>query len=260
MLNYFNLKNRVVSGIIYIIIIIYSIYKQDNLFHLIMMILSIICFLEFLILSKINQNIIQWNILFFMISLSFEYYSRMNNKDVISSLIIFPIACVIKNLFLNKEPLLILNQSYKILFGWLYISIPFFLARYIYTFSKGHNIIMGVFIILWIHDSFSFLIGKKWGKKKLVSFSNKTIEGFLGGMFFSLIFGIIFGLFYKNYIWLFISFIIAIFGTIGDIFESLIKRAYHVKDSSNLFPGHGGFLDRLDSFLFTIPIITGIFF
>lgn len=260
MLKSFNLRNRILSGIIYIFIIIFSIYQKGHLFHLIMMIFSIICFLEFLILSNINQNIIQWNILFFMISLSCEFYYRMNHKNVISSLIFFPIACLIKNLFLNKAPLLILNQSYKILFGWLYISIPFFLARYVYTFSKGHNIIMGVFIILWIHDSFSFLIGKKWGKKKLVSFSNKTIEGFLGGMFFSLIFGIIFFILDKNSIWLFISFIIAIFGTIGDIIESLIKRTYHVKDSSNFFPGHGGFLDRLDSFIFTIPIIAGIFF
>lgn len=263
MLNYVDLRNRIISGIIYTFVIIYSIFKDGILFHLIMMILSIICFLEFLTFSKVNKNLIKWNIVFFIISLCFEFYFKIKNKKLIISLIFFPIACFIKNISLKKNPLEIINESSKIFLGWIYIGIPFFISRYFYSSYEGKKIMIGFFILLWIHDSLSYLIGKKWGKRKLVSShisSNKTIEGFLGGMLFSLIFGIIFTFFYKDNIWLLISFIVSIFGTIGDIIESIIKRAYNVKDSSNLFPGHGGFLDRLDSFVFTIPIIAAIFY
>lgn len=263
MFNYIDLRNRIISGIIYTFIIIYSIFKDGMLFHLIMMILSILCFLEFLTFSKVDKNIIKWSLLFFIISLCCEFYFLIKGKKIIINLIFFPISCFIKNIFDKKKPLEIINECSKIFLGWIYIGIPFFIARYFYYFYEGRNIMMGFFILLWINDSLSYLIGKKWGKLKLVSSnisSNKTIEGFLGGMFFSLIFGIFFSFFYQNYIWLLISLIVSIFGTIGDIIESIIKRAYNVKDSSRLFPGHGGFLDRLDSFIFTIPIIAGLFY
>lgn len=263
MFNYINLINRIIYGIIYTFIITYSILEYGILFNIIMMILSIICFLEFLIFSQVDKYSIKWMLTFFIISLFFEFYYIIKNKNFIFSLIFFPIACFIKNIFSKKQPLEIVKESSKILLGWIYIGIPFFIARYFYSSYEGKNIMMGFFILLWINDSLSYLIGKKWGQIKLLSSnisSNKTIEGFLGGMFFSLIFGVIFYFFYKNYIWLLISFIVSIFGTLGDIVESLIKRAYNVKDSSKLFPGHGGFLDRLDSFIFTIPIIAGIFY
>ncbi len=121
---------------------------------------------------------------------------------------------------------------------------------------------LGIFILIWVNDSLSYLIGRKWGKNKIaISISpKKSIEGYIGGLLFCILIGIFLYKIWKDKYWLFFSLIVSIFGSIGDLIESTIKRSYGVKNSSIWFPGHGGFLDRLDSFIFVIPIIFMILF
>ena len=117
-----------------------------------------------------------------------------------------------------------------------------------------------MFVLIWINDSFAYLIGSNFGRQKLFESVSpkKTVEGFLGGVFFSAI-GSYFIFKYTNNLefsnWLIISVIISVFGTIGDLIESKYKRQANVKDSGNLMPGHGGLLDRLDSAIFVAPFI-----
>ena len=117
-----------------------------------------------------------------------------------------------------------------------------------------------MFILIWINDSFAYLIGSNFGRQKLFESVSpkKTVEGFLGGVFFSAI-GSYFIFKYTNNLefsnWLIISVIVSVFGTIGDLIESKYKRQANVKDSGNLMPGHGGLLDRLDSAIFVAPFI-----
>jgi phosphatidate cytidylyltransferase len=119
---------------------------------------------------------------------------------------------------------------------------------------------VGMFVLIWINDSFAYLIGSNFGRQKLFESVSpkKTVEGFLGGVFFSAI-GSYFIFKYTNNLefsnWLVISVIISVFGTIGDLIESKYKRQANVKDSGNLMPGHGGLLDRLDSAIFVAPFI-----
>jgi phosphatidate cytidylyltransferase len=119
---------------------------------------------------------------------------------------------------------------------------------------------VGMFVLIWINDSFAYLIGSNFGRQKLFESVSpkKTVEGFLGGVFFSAI-GSYFIFKYTNNLefsnWLIISVIISVFGTIGDLIESKYKRQANVKDSGNLMPGHGGLLDRLDSAIFVAPFI-----
>ena len=110
-----------------------------------------------------------------------------------------------------------------------------------------------------VNDTFAFIIGMNFGRHKLAPkiSPKKTIEGFVGGVVFSIILGIILEQYYiqEEFNWIIIALIASVFGTIGDLIESKLKREANLKDSSNLIPGHGGFLDRLDSFIFALPFI-----
>jgi phosphatidate cytidylyltransferase len=122
------------------------------------------------------------------------------------------------------------------------------------------SIILSLIIFIWVNDSFAFFVGKNFGKRKLFESVSpkKTIEGFIGGMFFTLLSAFLLSYFcdFLSLInLLVISFIASFLGTIGDLVESKFKRQAHTKDSGNIMPGHGGILDRLDSLLFVAPFV-----
>ncbi|MBN1622642.1 MAG: phosphatidate cytidylyltransferase [Endomicrobiales bacterium] len=118
-----------------------------------------------------------------------------------------------------------------------------------------------LFIIIWILDTGAYIVGVKFGKRHLSQYVSpkKTIEGLIGAVFFAVIFSFIGYLVYLKNVFtlletLVIGFTVAIVAQFSDLSESLIKRDVGVKDSANILPGHGGMLDRFDSFLFAAPI------
>lgn len=152
----------------------------------------------------------------------------------------------------------------KNLLTLVYIVIPFsMLIKIPYLNFEGvydTSVVIGIFILIWSNDIFAFIIGKAFGRNKLIErvSPNKTIEGFLGGFIFTFI-SAYFVATYCSSIqalqWFTIAIIVSIFGVLGDLIESMFKRQANLKDSSNLLPGHGGFLDRLDSIIFATPFI-----
>lgn len=125
--------------------------------------------------------------------------------------------------------------------------------------NAGLGYVIFMFLLVIITDVGCYYFGRKFGKHKLapVISPNKTIEGSIGGAICALVGGFIIAYFIKLpwYHALIAGLLVTGFAQIGDLCESLLKRDAGVKDSGNLLPGHGGFLDRTDSYVFTIPVI-----
>lgn len=142
-----------------------------------------------------------------------------------------------------------------------YIIIPFVLTFiFINTEASSNLIILGTFIILWLNDAGAYFVGKAIGKRKLFESvsPNKSWEGCIGGGVVGILISIAVSYLiggYEMYSWLVLSLIVWIAGTYGDLFESSWKRSLGIKDSGSLMMGHGGFLDRLDSFIFAMPFV-----
>ncbi len=139
-----------------------------------------------------------------------------------------------------------------------YTGIPSLLPAAEISFSPG--IVIGFFILLWTNDTAAYLTGISFGRHRLLEriSPKKSWEGLFGGLFITalvawLISGWIGVLNTSG--WILLSVIISIAGTYGDLVESMLKRSLGVKDSGKVMPGHGGFLDRFDSAVFSFPLV-----
>lgn len=149
------------------------------------------------------------------------------------------------------------------IYGLGYLGIP----MAIMVIFPVQRLALLVFALLWINDSGAYIVGSLTGRHKLCpSISpNKTWEGFIGGCILTVIGSILLDLYCDSFFgmalvplwnWILIGILTCIFGTLGDLLESKIKRFYGVKDSGHWIPGHGGILDRIDSFLIAYPVVA----
>ena len=144
----------------------------------------------------------------------------------------------------------------------LYIGMPMLLFNFIYLYNKW--LALALFVLIWFNDTGAYVFGSWLGKRKLFErlSPKKSWEGFFGGMLSCIGMGI--GCYYISnalpgglhwplWVWPIYAVVVCIFATLGDLFESLLKRSTGIKDSGNIIPGHGGILDRIDSMLFVVP-------
>jgi len=141
-----------------------------------------------------------------------------------------------------------------------YPVIPFTFLYFLRELPDGVYWCFYIFLLVWLTDTGAFFIGNAWGKHKLAPrvSPNKSVEGSIGGLIAASIFGIVFWLITREGTLLaimFLSVVTSAVSQIGDLFESSLKRMAGVKDSGRLIPGHGGILDRFDSFLFALPLV-----
>lgn len=169
----------------------------------------------------------------------------------------------------NKDA--VTNMAYTML-GQMYIALPLAMIN-ILAFKRDANgdfsgydmlLPLAIFILLWANDSGAYCFGSMFGKHKLFQriSPGKTWEGSVGGGIFAVIVAGIIGFLSNStatphilniYQWLGLGVVVVVFGTWGDLVESLLKRTIGVKDSGKILPGHGGMLDRFDSSLMAIP-------
>jgi phosphatidate cytidylyltransferase len=260
-----NLITRTITGITSIILIIGSLILHPGAFSLLVFLIMIAAHLEYfhLIRQKIS---LPHHLLLLIGSSAIFIMAWFACFSFITPMFLFlaPVVILfifIAELFRNKpDPL---NNIAYTLFPLLYITIPlitvFMLASPMVTGDGPHwQLAFGFMAILWIDDTFAYFTGSLIGRHKLFEriSPKKTWEGSIGGALFSLIMAFVLSLFFhqlNTWQWMIGAFIITVFGTLGDLTESQLKRSLQVKDSGHFFPGHGGVLDRIDSGLFAAP-------
>ena len=205
-----------------------------------------------------------WGILVGLVAFQVLFYSFYDTLDksvywllpvLFSVVFIYPLINLNKNNAINCLAITVLGLFYIALPFCLLIPIAFVNGDY------GFELIVGMLFIQWANDTGAYFSGKAFGKTKLFErvSPNKTWEGTIGGALLGLVFAYLLFSFFgvlPVYHWLVLALIISVFGTLGDLVESLFKRTLAIKDSGSSLPGHGGFLDRFDSLLLALPFAT----
>ena len=257
-----NLAKRSITGLLFGIVVLGSIfygpYTQISIFSLFMLLGLIEYYRLFdqhpiVIISKEIGVFIGVFIFSLMVGISLKIL------PIISITIIFPLFfTLILNELWKKQENPIINIS-VLVFGIIYIVIPFYLTIDLNLRDTSDlPLIVGMLLLIWTNDCFAYCIGRLLGKRKLFEriSPNKTWEGAIGGIVFTLILGYIIGAYInkgEELFWMVSALIIAPCSIYGDLLESLFKRSLNIKDSGTILPGHGGILDRFDAALFAIP-------
>ena len=261
----YNMKEvivRTISGVLYVAIVIFSMLGSREWFIGLFFLLAIITLREFLKLVHLRSYLSYFILAFFMYFLSYDVL------EVNAVYLLLILSCFV-NLFLFKDLLLVgkipMFEKKKYITVIFYIVSGFVFLTLIPMRGGIYepNIIIGIFVLIWANDTFAYIVGKSFGRQKLMErvSPKKTIEGSLGGLAGAIIASFILFKFigyFNLYIWIILAFMASIFGTIGDLVQSKFKRQAGVKDSGMLIPGHGGFYDRLDSIIYTSPFIYAL--
>ncbi len=248
---------RLITGVVFVVLLLSTIFLSSDAFDFLFMTFGLICLYEYKRLVSLKG----YHIFIAYLALWWAYIYLIKDQTPILILLLLTITVnftLLVYLFSKKERLF--NTIQKFIIGLFYIGGGcIFLTMIPYKNNDfAHLLIMGVFILIWVNDSFAYLVGMSIGRTKLYPAVSpkKTIEGSIGG----LVFAIIAAYFIAKYDtsltsiqWVTLAVVIVVMGSLGDLVESKFKRIAGVKDSGAILPGHGGMLDRLDSLVFAAP-------
>ena len=255
------LKTRVITAIFFGLTVIYSVLYASTELALGLLLLALaICAFEYIRLAKIER----FHSTLLTILLSISAFFVLKSPSNYYFLTVLGFFWWMGNIFLvSQYPKFINVWFHPIYLRYLYallLFIPSLVSIILIYNSYGQFALLSLFLILWTADSGAYFVGSKMGKRKLAPrvSPGKSIEGLLGGIVSVALLSIILLMTdllpFQPFLFVFISTMTGIISVFGDLFESIIKREASAKDSSNLLPGHGGFLDRLDSLFAAAPI------
>lgn len=278
-----NLIQRTLSGLVYVFIIAFCAtplgqnflngflpeVKQQYLFYGLITFFLIIGAWECIRIMKFDNGIYKWlvfpviAIIYFRFSKRFFYHGFFFNFNISEILALGLILIAVITLFRFSKELYFENG--KMIFTVIYVALPLSFALGLPKFStldpdKSFTLeVFMLFVLIWSSDTFAYLTGKFFGKHKMAPkiSPKKTWEGFAGGVILTLILGFFIEKYFPDLRgnWMIVGLLVSIFAPLGDLVESQLKRSFAVKDSGNIIPGHGGILDRLDSFIICAPVI-----
>ncbi|MEQ8702298.1 MAG: phosphatidate cytidylyltransferase [Phaeodactylibacter sp.] len=268
------LTQRAITGFVFVLIVTGCIYAGPISFVILIAIITGGALWEFfgLVLTKQHRRDMIRRMLalglgivpFFMSTIvQLDLVRNRESFIAISALLFFPLtfSVFIYELYTKSERPFV-NVAFVML-GMVYIGVPFALLLFVAFDEQVYypNIIFSLLVMNWVNDSGAYLVGSKLGKTPLFPriSPKKTWEGSAGGMALTLIFGMLLHYTFQELAlqdWLVLAAIVVVFGSLGDLVESMLKRSVQIKDSGGLLPGHGGLLDRFDAFIFLLPYAT----
>lgn len=262
---------RTLTGILFVLILVGGIIGGSVPFGILFLIITLLSVREFCTLVNqyeqgIHLNTYLCTIAGGLLFLTFYHYQHISSWVILPLYLCFLIAILVVHLYAKKS-----NPAGNWAFSFMsqvYVALPFALLNVIACIipNAGSNstysyiLPLSLFIFTWINDTGAYCVGVTLGKHRLFEriSPKKSWEGSIGGAIFCIIAAVILAHFFpilNSWEWIGFALVVVVFGTWGDLCESLIKRHWGIKDSGKILPGHGGMLDRFDSTLLAVPAV-----
>lgn len=261
-----HLSKRTFSALVAIPLFVLAVYTHALSYFILYIIIMVLAMRECYNLFALSGNTPNKTLGIFIgalvYALTFLYAGGQLSSHYLYLLIPALCAVFVIPLLQQQTPTISSTSTAYTLLGIIYAGTPFSLLHLL-AFHGGYynyQIVLGIMLLLWANDTGAYLVGASIGKHKLLPkiSPNKTWEGSLGGILLSMAVSSLLARYFDvlgGWTWIGVGGIVAVAGTTGDLVESMFKRSAGVKDAGRLIPGHGGVLDRFDSFLLAIPAV-----